>query len=57
MFILLSMFSAGELKNPSVSIPKGTITAVLYTFIVYVLLFLVVSATCDRLEMTRIVLL
>ncbi|XP_048853818.1 solute carrier family 12 member 9 [Brienomyrus brachyistius] len=39
---------SGELKNPSASIPKGTITAVLYTFFVYVLLFLLVSSTCDR---------
>uniref|UniRef100_A0A665UM66 Solute carrier family 12 member 9 n=1 Tax=Echeneis naucrates TaxID=173247 RepID=A0A665UM66_ECHNA len=39
---------SGELKTPSVSIPKGTIVAVLYTFTVYVLLFILVSATCDR---------
>ncbi|TNN72475.1 Solute carrier family 12 member 9 [Liparis tanakae] len=37
-----------ELKTPSVSIPKGTIVAVFYTFTVYVLLFILVSATCDR---------
>ncbi|TRY96724.1 hypothetical protein DNTS_032207 [Danionella cerebrum] len=40
---------SGELKNPSVSIPKGTIIAVCYTFTVYVLLFLLLSSTCDRL--------
>lgn len=40
--------SEGELKTPSVSIPQGTIVAVLYTFIVYVLLFILVGATCDR---------
>lgn len=39
---------SGELKNPSVSIPKGTIVAVVYTFTVYILLFLLVSSTCDR---------
>lgn len=39
---------SGELKNPSVAIPKGTISAVFYTFLVYVLLMLMVSATCDR---------
>ncbi|XP_076024377.1 solute carrier family 12 member 9 isoform X2 [Genypterus blacodes] len=39
---------SGELKTPSISIPKGTITAVIYTFTVYVLLFILVSATCDR---------
>ncbi|XP_062392359.1 solute carrier family 12 member 9 [Sardina pilchardus] len=39
---------SGELKNPSVSIPRGTILAVLYTFIVYVILFLLVGSTCER---------
>uniref|UniRef100_A0A673CH27 Solute carrier family 12 member 9 n=1 Tax=Sphaeramia orbicularis TaxID=375764 RepID=A0A673CH27_9TELE len=39
---------SGELKTPSVSIPKGTVVAVFYTFVVYILLFLLVSATCDR---------
>lgn len=39
---------AGELKNPSVAIPKGTIMAVLYTFTVYILFFFLVSSTCDR---------
>ncbi|KAM4726289.1 solute carrier family 12 member 9 isoform 1-T1 [Anableps anableps] len=39
---------SGELKTPSISIPKGTIIAVFYTFTVYVLLFILVSATCDR---------
>lgn len=48
---LTPLISAGELKNPSVAIPKGTIIAVSYTFIVYVLLFLMISATCDRSEM------
>uniref|UniRef100_A0A8C2IH17 Solute carrier family 12 member 9 n=1 Tax=Cyprinus carpio TaxID=7962 RepID=A0A8C2IH17_CYPCA len=40
---------SGELKNPSESIPKGTIIAVSYTFTVYLLLFLLLSSTCDRL--------
>ncbi|XP_069572575.1 solute carrier family 12 member 9 isoform X1 [Brachyistius frenatus] len=39
---------SGELKTPSISIPKGTIVAVFYTFTVYVLLFILVAATCDR---------
>lgn len=39
---------SGELKNPSESIPKGTIMAVAYTFTVYVLLYLLLSSTCDR---------
>lgn len=43
--------SLGDLKTPSISIPKGTIVAVLYTFIVYILLFLLVGATCERSEL------
>ncbi|MBN3318059.1 S12A9 protein, partial [Atractosteus spatula] len=39
---------SGELKNPSLSIPKGTIIAVSYTLVIYLLLFLLVSSTCDR---------
>ncbi|KAF3705946.1 Solute carrier family 12 member 9 [Channa argus] len=39
---------SGDLKTPSVSIPKGTIVAVIYTFTVYVVLFILVSATCER---------
>lgn len=43
--------SLGDLKTPSISIPKGTIVAVLYTFIIYILLFLLVGATCERSEL------
>ncbi|XP_072302433.1 solute carrier family 12 member 9 [Eucyclogobius newberryi] len=39
---------SGELKTPSVSIPRGTIVAVVYTCTVYVLLFMLVASTCDR---------
>ncbi|XP_061658868.1 solute carrier family 12 member 9 isoform X2 [Syngnathoides biaculeatus] len=39
---------SGDLETPSVSIPKGTVVAVVYTFVVYVLFFVLVSATCDR---------
>ncbi|CAG5875171.1 unnamed protein product [Menidia menidia] len=39
---------SGELKTPSISIPKGTIIAVVYTFTVFVVLLILVSATCDR---------
>ncbi|XP_050789216.1 solute carrier family 12 member 9 [Gopherus flavomarginatus] len=39
---------SGELRNASSSIPKGTIIAVVYTFIIYFLLFLMTSFTCER---------
>ncbi|XP_048372905.1 solute carrier family 12 member 9 [Sphaerodactylus townsendi] len=39
---------SGELKNASSSIPKGTIVAVVYTFVIYFLLFFMTSFTCDR---------
>lgn len=42
------LHSAGELRTPSISIPKGTIVAVCYTFTVYALIFIVISATCER---------
>ncbi|XP_056450453.1 solute carrier family 12 member 9 [Gadus chalcogrammus] len=44
---------SGELKTPSASIPKGTILAVVYTFIVYVVLFFLVSSTCERDLLTQ----
>ncbi|XP_006112150.2 solute carrier family 12 member 9 isoform X1 [Pelodiscus sinensis] len=39
---------SGELRNPSSSIPKGTIIAVVYTFVIYFLLFFMTSFTCER---------
>lgn len=38
----------GDLKKPSYSIPTGTLTAVVFTFITYNLLALLVSCSCDR---------
>ncbi|KAG8445039.1 hypothetical protein GDO86_009978 [Hymenochirus boettgeri] len=39
---------SGDLKNPSFSIPRGTITAVIFTYIIYNLLSVMVCCTCDR---------
>lgn len=43
-----SFIFAGELKQPSRAIPIGTIIAVIITFFVYLILFLLTALTCDR---------
>ncbi|KAI7800413.1 putative solute carrier family 12 member 9-like, partial [Triplophysa rosa] len=44
---------SGDLKNPSYSIPRGTITAVIFTFIIYNLLSLLISCTCGRVLLQK----
>uniref|UniRef100_A0A8D0H5E0 Solute carrier family 12 member 9 n=1 Tax=Sphenodon punctatus TaxID=8508 RepID=A0A8D0H5E0_SPHPU len=44
---------SGDLKRPSYSIPRGTITAVIFTYVVYNLLALLLCCTCDRTLLQR----
>ncbi|XP_067851357.1 zgc:153039 isoform X5 [Heptranchias perlo] len=44
---------SGDLKNPSYSIPRGTITAVIFTYIIYNILSLMISCTCERLLLQK----
>ncbi|CAM4718990.1 unnamed protein product [Lepidochelys kempii] len=39
---------SGDLKRPSYSIPRGTIAAVLFTYVIYNLLAVTLCCTCDR---------
>lgn len=41
-------FLTGDLKNPSYSIPRGTMAAVVITFITYNLLAVLAACSCDR---------
>uniref|UniRef100_A0A665V2V0 Solute carrier family 12 member 9 n=1 Tax=Echeneis naucrates TaxID=173247 RepID=A0A665V2V0_ECHNA len=44
---------SGDLKSPSSSIPRGTITAVIFTFIIYNLLSVLIACSCDRVLLQK----
>nr|XP_056706549.1 solute carrier family 12 member 9-like [Euleptes europaea] len=44
---------SGDLKRPSYSIPRGTIIAVIFTYVIYNLMAVLLSCTCDRLLLQR----
>ena len=46
--ILAGANLSGELKDPSKSIPKGTIGGTFFTFVTYFVLFLLTAYTCNR---------
>lgn len=39
---------SGDLKNPSKSIPFGTFSGIMFTFIMYLMLFVLSAASCSR---------
>lgn len=47
LFIKKYLF-AGELRNPGKAIPKGTLSAVGFTFVIYIAMSLLTAATCTK---------
>lgn len=47
-FLQFHCLSTGELKNPSKSIPKGTLSAVGFTLIIYLAMSMLTAGTCTK---------
>ena len=48
MLTHLYIFILGELKDPSKAIPKGTLSAICFTFVTYFILMILVGFSCNR---------
>lgn len=46
--VIYEFMFQGELKNPARNIPQGTLSAVLFTFVCYIVLSLLIGSTTSR---------
>lgn len=48
IYFIYIIFFPGELKDPAKNIPRGTLSAVLFTMICYTLVAILTAASCSR---------